>query len=354
MSTEEIVVTVCTELLITLLINLWSYSHVPIGCIENDRFYDEGEKLPVDETRPCEVCYCIKGARKCTVKKCSPVIRGCVPKIHTEGSCCPTSYDCRRSIKFKRESRQNEDEEEEEEDNDSIDFFSLLFGSDDPKENEKQEEVTQTSVQTLPPFKSLPPSSSSLSTTESSFFDLIRAGLEIIDANADKIDSQLNNVKSSTTTHTITTTPAITPSNTASLDVNSIDNVNKKIELNYSSEIGTKATTTTVTSSQPLTSSVSENDNLKSTETITLATTTEVNRIRTSVSSNVNETKKLQTIKNNTIKTFPLTSTTLSIKSSTNAEIVSSTEKMSIVEKTTSSPTVKESSSSKASGRTKN
>jgi hypothetical protein len=37
----------------------------------------------------------------------------------------------------------------------------------------------------LPPFKALP-------TTEKSFFDFIRAGLEIIDANADKIDHSLN------------------------------------------------------------------------------------------------------------------------------------------------------------------
>lgn len=286
------------------------------GCTEDDRFYDEGEKLPIDVTRPCDVCYCIKGERKCTVKKCAPIIRGCVPKIHTEGTCCPTSYDCRRSIKFKRESRQNEDEEEE--DGDSIDFFSLLFGSDEPKENE---EVPQTT--TLAPFKSLPPTTS----TESSFFDLIRAGLEIIDANADKIDSTLNNI--------ISTTASTVTSSTIPQKV--IDNADKNLEFNYSAEIVS-------TTSLPLTTSKIVND-AKSTEmkTFIASTSTEASKIRTSMTSNVNETKKLQTI-TDTVETFPLTSTTLSIKSTSDAAAESST-KMSIVERTTSSPTIMKSSS---------
>jgi len=297
--------------------------------MENDRYYEEGEKLPIDETRPCEVCYCIKGARKCTVKKCAPVIRGCIPKIHTEGSCCPTSYDCRRSIKYKRESRQNEDEEEE--DNDSIDFFSLLFGSDDPKENE---EVTETSIPTLPPFKSLP---TSLATTESSFFDLIRAGLEIIDANADKIDTKLNNIIS--TTPTIPTT-AETPKTTPHF----IDSTDKKIQFNYSAKI---FSTTSLPST--IESTKTEND-IKSTEKKTFDASTEASKIRTSTTSNVNETKKLPTI-TDTVETLPLTSTTLSIKSTSDA--VASSTKMSIVEKTTSLPTIIK-SSTKASGKMKN
>lgn len=161
-------------------------------CIDNDRSYQEGERFPLNDERPCEVCYCIKGLRKCVVKKCAPVIHGCVPKVPAHGACCPTSYDCRRrSLKFKRHSRQeNEDEEEEvEEDNDTIDFFSLLFGTDEPKEETATATaVTTTTISTLPPFKALP------STTESSFFDFIRAGLEAIDANADKIDAQINKV----------------------------------------------------------------------------------------------------------------------------------------------------------------
>lgn len=147
------------------------------------RFYQEGEKLPIVEKRPCEVCYCIKGFRKCVVKKCAPLIRGCTPKIPKEGNCCPTSYDCSRSLKVNRQIRQQNDEDEPEEESDSIDFFSLLFGSDEPPEeivNTERIELT-----TLQPFKALP-------STEKSFFDLIRAGLEIIDANADTIGSQIN------------------------------------------------------------------------------------------------------------------------------------------------------------------
>lgn len=161
-----------------------------IGCFESGRFYQEGEKLPSDGKRPCEMCYCIKGFRKCVVKKCAPLIRGCVPKIPKEGNCCPTSYDCSRSLKPSRtrQIRQKEEDDEPEEENDSIDFFSLLFGSDDPPPGEAvTDRVNLIEATTLQPFKALP-------STEKSFFDFIRAGLEIIDANADKIGSQINEV----------------------------------------------------------------------------------------------------------------------------------------------------------------
>lgn len=144
--------------------------------------------------RPCEMCYCIKGFRKCVVKKCAPLIRGCVPKIPKEGNCCPTSYDCSRSLKptRTRQVRQKEEDDEPEEENDSIDFFSLLFGSDDPPPEEIiTEKVNLIETTTLQPFKALP-------STEKSFFDFIRAGLEIIDANADKIGSKINDVATTT------------------------------------------------------------------------------------------------------------------------------------------------------------
>lgn len=161
------------------------------GCFESGKYYQEGEKLPSAVKRPCEMCYCIKGFRKCVMKKCAPLIRGCIPKIiPKEGNCCPTSYDCSRSLKTTRQIRQN-DEDEPEEEGESIDFFSLLFGSDDPPEaTSPHEKQNLIEVTTLQPFKALP-------TTEKSFFDLIRAGLEIIDANADKIDSQINVIATS-------------------------------------------------------------------------------------------------------------------------------------------------------------
>lgn len=156
------------------------------GCFESGKYYQEGEKLPSAGTRPCEMCYCIKSFRKCVMKKCAPLIKGCIPKIPKEGNCCPTSYDCSRSLKLTRQIRQsNGDEEVEEDPDDSIDFFSLLFGSDEPQEESVTEKVEVIATTTLQPFKALP-------STEKSFFDLIRAGLEIIDANADTIGSQIN------------------------------------------------------------------------------------------------------------------------------------------------------------------
>lgn len=148
-----------------------------IGCFDSGTYYREGEKLPSNPKRPCEMCYCIKGFRKCVVKKCAPLIRGCIPKILKEGSCCPTNYDCSRSLKLTRQVRQNNDDEPE----DDIDFFSLLFGSEEPQEEEVKTEKPSSVIEvtTLQPFKALP-------STEKSFFDFIRAGLEIIDANADK------------------------------------------------------------------------------------------------------------------------------------------------------------------------
>lgn len=120
------------------------------------------------------------------MKKCAPLIKGCVPKIPKEGNCCPTSYDCGRSLKTRRQVRQENSEDEAEEENDSIDFFSLLFGSDEPNEEVNTDDSAKViETTTLQPFKVLP-------STEKSFFDLIRAGLEAIDDNADTIGSQIN------------------------------------------------------------------------------------------------------------------------------------------------------------------
>ena len=121
------------------------------------------------------------------MKKCAPLIKGCIPRIPKEGNCCPTSYDCSRSLKVvTRQVRQKNDEDEPEEENDSIDFFSLLFGSDEPTDEVNTDEsVKVVEVTTLQPFKVL-------QSTEKSFFDLIRAGLEAIDDNADTIGSQIN------------------------------------------------------------------------------------------------------------------------------------------------------------------
>lgn len=64
-----------------------------IGCLVNSNFYPEGHRLPRNETNPCEICFCIGGSKRCTPKKCAPMIRNCRP-IVPEGQCCPSSYDC--------------------------------------------------------------------------------------------------------------------------------------------------------------------------------------------------------------------------------------------------------------------
>lgn len=194
------------------------------GCYENGQFYQEGEKLPTNSKRPCEMCYCIKGFQKCVMKKCAPLIKGCLPKVPADGTCCPTGYDCSRSLKIRRQVRQNDNTQEDDE----IDFFSLLFGSDEPQEEIKSEDTTEQRIiasetTTIQPFKILP------TTEQTSFFDFIRAGLDIIDKNADKFSSVLTSnftstssppstfvdaqthakIETTTSTSTTTTTPKV-------------------------------------------------------------------------------------------------------------------------------------------------
>lgn len=63
------------------------------GCIIESQFYPEGQQLPLDTTEPCNMCFCIRGDRKCTPKKCAPAIRNCKP-IVPPGQCCAASYEC--------------------------------------------------------------------------------------------------------------------------------------------------------------------------------------------------------------------------------------------------------------------
>lgn len=69
------------------------FTHYRTGCIVNSTFYPEGERLPTDKSKPCDICFCIRGNQKCMPKKCAPTIRNCRPII-PQGECCPESYDC--------------------------------------------------------------------------------------------------------------------------------------------------------------------------------------------------------------------------------------------------------------------
>lgn len=135
------------------------------SCQMNSRFFIEGQKLPKDDSDPCSVCYCIRGKRKCTPKKCAPTIRHCMPIIPA-GQCCPSGYDC--NVEAREKSRQ-------------FDLFSLFFGAD---ENATEAQMTETT--TFPPFVPLATGTAE-STSEKSFFDVIRDGLNFVDANEQQI-----------------------------------------------------------------------------------------------------------------------------------------------------------------------
>ncbi|KAG5683349.1 hypothetical protein PVAND_012635 [Polypedilum vanderplanki] len=350
------------------------------GCVVGEKQFHEGERLPHDDERPCEVCYCIKGMRKCTIKKCAPVIRGCVPKIPITGSCCPTSYDCRRSIKFKRESRQeNENEEEEdeteEEDSDTIDFFSLLFGSDEPKEKEETMTPIATTTTAPPPFKALPPSSSS---TESSFFDLIRAGLEMIDANADKIDTHLNSIVPSTpetTTEKVLTETSTTEGKSLVTTTASVNEMTKGLPsmtttekesfsvkststLPMKSESDEKTTTMPTMVTKSLTMKMAPAaTKATTTRTLTTPSTTIKSTTKSSTAASSSQTLTITTTKlstasakvNSIITTSsmrPLTTTSSKIATTTR-RILSETSKRATTKRPTTTTTVRTTSSKK-------
>uniref|UniRef100_A0A8W7PII6 VWFC domain-containing protein n=1 Tax=Anopheles coluzzii TaxID=1518534 RepID=A0A8W7PII6_ANOCL len=135
------------------------------GCTAGGHTYPDGEKMKSED--PCEVCYCIRGQRKCTPKKCAPTIKGCTPRV-PRGECCAVRYDCKHGEQ-KPFGRKMEDEEE------SFDFFSILFGPD--PDAPKEEAKNATEVIEAPVTETAPVST----TSEKSFLDLLRAGLDFID-----------------------------------------------------------------------------------------------------------------------------------------------------------------------------
>uniref|UniRef100_A0A182TST8 VWFC domain-containing protein n=1 Tax=Anopheles melas TaxID=34690 RepID=A0A182TST8_9DIPT len=135
------------------------------GCTAGGHTYPDGEKMKSED--PCEVCYCIRGQRKCTPKKCAPTIKGCTPRV-PRGECCAVRYDCKHGEQ-KPFGRKMEDEEE------SFDFFSILFGPDPDAPKEEAKNVTE--VIEAPVTEAAPVST----TSEKSFLDLLRAGLDFID-----------------------------------------------------------------------------------------------------------------------------------------------------------------------------
>ncbi|XP_053677643.1 uncharacterized protein LOC128727730 [Anopheles nili] len=161
------------------------------GCTVGTHTYPDGEKMKSED--PCEACYCIRGQRKCTPKKCAPPIKGCTPRV-PRGECCAVRYDCKHGEQ-KPFGRKMEDEEE------SFDFFTILFGPDPDAPKEEAKNASQTIE--VPPVTEAAPVST---TSEKSFLDLLRAGLDFIDDAGE--DELLLSTTTSPEVGTVTSTEA--------------------------------------------------------------------------------------------------------------------------------------------------
>ncbi|XP_062548952.1 uncharacterized protein LOC134213690 isoform X2 [Armigeres subalbatus] len=169
-----------------------------IGCTVDGRSYPEGERISSQD--PCQMCYCIRGVPKCTPKKCAPAIKGCTPRV-PRGECCAVRYDC-KIVDHKRHSSRKIEEEEE-----SFDFFSILFGPDPDEPKPEAKNATELVVTEAPPVSS---------TSEKSFFDFLKAGLEFIDSNSDDL---LEGPLNSSSTEMIPVTESATEVNTVRVEI---------------------------------------------------------------------------------------------------------------------------------------
>ncbi|XP_028967613.1 mucin-19 [Galendromus occidentalis] len=69
--------------------------HCPSGCYIDNKFYNEGQRLPMDPLNPCETCYCVRNSSSCVLQDCVLHIDGCSPVFHKKRpTCCPARYDC--------------------------------------------------------------------------------------------------------------------------------------------------------------------------------------------------------------------------------------------------------------------
>ncbi|XP_037957431.1 mucin-5AC [Teleopsis dalmanni] len=141
------------------------------GCTVNKQFYAEGQKMKSDPDKPCDICFCIRGNRRCAPKKCSPALKNCIPVV-PKGQCCPSSYDCGSQRDYRRAQNSRQ-----------FNFLSLLFGKDEGIESNSTEISVQYPHDRQPPEineNNVPIVST---TSERSIFDTIREGLEFIDGN---------------------------------------------------------------------------------------------------------------------------------------------------------------------------
>ncbi|XP_034473918.1 mucin-5AC [Drosophila innubila] len=167
------------------------------GCTVGSQFYAEGQKMRSDADKPCDICFCIRGTRRCAPKKCSPALKNCIPVV-PKGQCCPSSYDCgsQRDYRRSQSSRQ-------------FNLYSLLFGK------EEQEAEATAAAATMPQnamaehypldrHPTEPPVGDALqASSEKSILDTLREGLEFIDSNNNQVlASNMDLVKAATPTPT--------------------------------------------------------------------------------------------------------------------------------------------------------
>ncbi|KAH8402938.1 hypothetical protein KR222_000551 [Zaprionus bogoriensis] len=147
------------------------------GCTVGSQFYAEGQKMRSDADKPCDICFCIRGTRRCAPKKCAPALKNCIPVV-PKGQCCPSSYDCgsQRDYRRSQSSRQ-------------FNLYNLLFGKE-------EQEAEAAAASALMPANTMaehypldrhptePPVGDALqASSEKSILDTLREGLEFIDGN---------------------------------------------------------------------------------------------------------------------------------------------------------------------------
>ncbi|BFF96087.1 mucin-2 [Drosophila madeirensis] len=147
------------------------------GCTVGSQFYAEGQKMRSDVDRPCDICFCIRGTRRCAPKKCSPALKNCIPVV-PKGQCCPSSYDCGSQRDYRRSHNSRQ-----------FNLYNMLFG----KEEQEVEAVAnaaiipQNSMAERYPHDRHPTRATVgdplEASSEKSILDTLREGLEFIDGN---------------------------------------------------------------------------------------------------------------------------------------------------------------------------
>ncbi|XP_017022198.1 mucin-2 [Drosophila kikkawai] len=148
------------------------------GCTVGTQFYAEGQKMRSDVDRPCDICFCIRGTRRCAPKKCSPALKNCIPVV-PKGQCCPSSYDCGSQRDYRRSHNSRQ-----------FNLYNMLFGKDEPEVQETGI-IPQNSMAERYPHDRHPtraPQGNPLeASSEKSILDTLREGLEFIDGNNNKM-----------------------------------------------------------------------------------------------------------------------------------------------------------------------